>query len=49
VVELYARLRDGNGGYSCLPDAGGFNDQCGWLMDAFEIIQAAAEKLEKDG
>lgn len=33
------------GGTAFLPDAGGFNDQSAWLMDAFGIIDGALEQL----
>lgn len=47
MVDLYGRCRHPMGGYSCLPDAGGLNDQCAWLMDAFAIVQAAADELNR--
>jgi hypothetical protein len=51
VVGLYLRCRGPNGGYACLPDAGGFNDQCAWLMDAFDVVAGALEALrpKRDG
>jgi hypothetical protein len=48
-VNLFVQCRSGTGGYACLPDAGGMNDQGAWLMDAFEIIEATFEKLRRQG
>lgn len=33
------------GGFAFLPDGGGYNDQCAWLMDAFDIIGDGVAKL----
>lgn len=35
------------GGLACLPDPGGINSQSCWLMDAFQIIEAANYELRK--
>jgi hypothetical protein len=31
-----------------LPDAGGMNDQCAWLMDAFSEMAAVEARLDKE-
>lgn len=33
------------GGFACLPDSGGYNDQSAWLMDALQIVDAANLEL----
>lgn len=41
-----AVMRSGQPG--CLPDAGGINDQCAWLMDAFAILTVEFERKDDD-
>lgn len=45
MIELYIRCRNPQGGYAVLPDAGGLNDQCAILMDAFAVLDAAIPRL----
>lgn len=45
MVEMFVRCRNSMGGYSCLPEAGGYNDQPAWLMDAFDVIDAAFDAM----
>jgi len=47
VVTVWAACRAGMGGYSLLPDAGGYLDQGAWLMDAFGVLSAAQAEHEE--
>nr|WP_298685227.1 hypothetical protein [uncultured Dongia sp.] len=46
MVELYQLCRGGMGEMARLPDAGGVNDQCNWLMEAFGVIAATFHELK---
>lgn len=40
-MGLFNLSQGGMGGFSCLPDPGGLNDQPAWLLDAFNILAKA--------
>lgn len=46
MVEIYLLCRGGVGELARLPDAGGVNDQCNWLLEAFGTIARTLQSLK---
>jgi hypothetical protein len=47
IVSLWNRCQSGMGGLAQLPDAGGLNNQAAWLVEAFAILDRAADEQRK--
>jgi len=47
VARLWRAYQGGGMGIGYLPDSGGLNDQCSWLIEAFGIMSVYERKLKR--
>ncbi len=48
-VDLWGACRDADGGIATWPDApAAINHQAAWIVEAFQILAAAADKLREE-